>query len=155
MSADRDEDKTPAEIEAEIADTREDLGDTVAAVADKGDIKKQAKKKTGKKADEVKAKATEVKDATAAKLDDVKASVSSKVDEAGDKVAEKADDLQETNPTPGGREGSAGDIGSGPTGDIRENPEVADTGKGLTDNPVVLVAAAFVVGFAIGRLTGR
>jgi hypothetical protein len=36
---------SPEEIEAEIAEKREELGDTVAALADKADVKKQAKRK--------------------------------------------------------------------------------------------------------------
>ena len=45
----------PERIEAEIEETREDLGDTVAALADKADVKKQAKIK----ADEAKDRAQE------------------------------------------------------------------------------------------------
>jgi MYXO-CTERM domain-containing protein len=37
--------RTPAEIEAEIERTREELGDTVAALAEKTDVKKQASEK--------------------------------------------------------------------------------------------------------------
>ena len=33
----------PERVEAEIEETREDMGDTVAALADKTDVKKQAK----------------------------------------------------------------------------------------------------------------
>jgi hypothetical protein len=55
------EGKSPGEIRAKIEATREELGDTVAAVAEKTDVKKQAKAK----ADEVKAQAT-------AKADDAK-----------------------------------------------------------------------------------
>ena len=39
------EQRSPEEIQAEIDATREELGDTVAAVADKADVKKQAKAK--------------------------------------------------------------------------------------------------------------
>lgn len=49
------EEKSPEEIRAEIGETREELGDTVAAVAEKTDVKKQAKAKV----DDVKAKAKE------------------------------------------------------------------------------------------------
>jgi hypothetical protein len=45
----------PERIEAEIEATREDLGDSVAALADKADVKKQAKIK----ADEAKDRAQE------------------------------------------------------------------------------------------------
>jgi hypothetical protein len=39
------DDRTPEQIEAEIARTREDLGDTVAAMAAKADVKAQARAK--------------------------------------------------------------------------------------------------------------
>ena len=39
------EPRSPEEIEADIEQTRHDLGDTVAAVAEKSDVKAQAKKK--------------------------------------------------------------------------------------------------------------
>ncbi len=39
------EQRTPAEIEADIERTRRDMGDTVAAVAEKADVKGQAKAK--------------------------------------------------------------------------------------------------------------
>lgn len=47
-----EETRSPEEIEAGIEKTREELGDTMAAIADKADIKKQA----GRKAEEVKEK---------------------------------------------------------------------------------------------------
>ena len=40
-----EEDRTPEEIEAEIERTRRELGDTVAAVAEKADVKAQARAK--------------------------------------------------------------------------------------------------------------
>jgi hypothetical protein len=45
----------PEQVEAEIEGTREDMGETVAALADKADLKKQAKLK----ADEAKDRAQE------------------------------------------------------------------------------------------------
>ena len=39
------EDRTPEQIEADIERTRRELGDTVAAVAEKADVKAQAKAK--------------------------------------------------------------------------------------------------------------
>ena len=44
--------RSPQEIQADIEETRRELGDTAAALADKADVKKQAKRK----ASEVKAK---------------------------------------------------------------------------------------------------
>jgi hypothetical protein len=40
-----DEPRTPEQIEADIERTRQDMGDTVAAVAEKADVKAQAKQK--------------------------------------------------------------------------------------------------------------
>jgi len=58
--------REPAEIRAEIEDTREELGDTVAAVAEKTDVKRQAqakkdelKERAAEKAGEAQAKAQE------------------------------------------------------------------------------------------------
>jgi hypothetical protein len=45
----------PEQVEVEIEETRADMGDTVAALADKADLKKQAKRK----ADEAKDRAQE------------------------------------------------------------------------------------------------
>jgi hypothetical protein len=68
------EEKSPEEIQAEIDATREELGDTVAAVADKADVKKQAKAKVsgvkesvGAKKDEAKGKVADTKDSLAGK----------------------------------------------------------------------------------------
>jgi ElaB/YqjD/DUF883 family membrane-anchored ribosome-binding protein len=49
------EEKTPAQIRAEIEATRRDLGDTVEALAEKTDVKAQAKAKV----EDVKARAKE------------------------------------------------------------------------------------------------
>jgi ElaB/YqjD/DUF883 family membrane-anchored ribosome-binding protein len=58
--------RDPAEIREEIEDTREELGETVAAVAERTDVKKQAqakkdevKERAAEKAGEAKAKAQE------------------------------------------------------------------------------------------------
>jgi ElaB/YqjD/DUF883 family membrane-anchored ribosome-binding protein len=52
------EQRSPEEIEADIERTRRDLGDTVAAVAEKADVKAQAKSKV----DEAKARLADKKD---------------------------------------------------------------------------------------------
>jgi ElaB/YqjD/DUF883 family membrane-anchored ribosome-binding protein len=52
------EQRTPEQIEADIERTRRELGDTVAAVAEKADVKAQAKQKV----DEAKARLTDKKD---------------------------------------------------------------------------------------------
>lgn len=139
MSADKD--RTPDQIQAEIDQTREDLGETVASVADKADVKKQAKKKAKKKADDVKAQANVVKEAAAAKAGAARETAAARIEE----VKEETPDTDEFA-------GSGGDIGSGPTGDLRSTGEPSGV---LPDSPVVLVAAAFVAGIVIGRFTKR
>jgi ElaB/YqjD/DUF883 family membrane-anchored ribosome-binding protein len=69
-----EEQRSPEEIREEIEETRKELGDTAAAVAQKADVKKQAKAKAGgvkekasAKADSVKQTATEKKDEVAEK----------------------------------------------------------------------------------------
>ena len=47
------EQRTPEQIEADIERTRRDLGDTVAAVAEKADVKAQAKARLADKKDDV------------------------------------------------------------------------------------------------------
>ena len=44
-AAPRDDAPSPEKVEAEIAETREELGDTAAALAEKADVKEQAKRK--------------------------------------------------------------------------------------------------------------
>lgn len=46
--------RTPEEIRSDIDQTREELGETVAAVADKADLKKQAKAKAQELGDKAK-----------------------------------------------------------------------------------------------------
>ena len=52
-----DQERAPEEIERDIEETREDLADTVAAVADKTNVKKQAKAKVEGTKQEARAKA--------------------------------------------------------------------------------------------------
>jgi ElaB/YqjD/DUF883 family membrane-anchored ribosome-binding protein len=96
-----EENKTPEEIEAEIEKTRAELGDTVAAAADKADVKKQTKKK----ADELKEQAQE------------------KVDELKGKVQERADGLKEQAEDLGVGTGEGAGLSQPP----RPSPETADT----------------------------
>jgi ElaB/YqjD/DUF883 family membrane-anchored ribosome-binding protein len=65
----RDEGETrePEEIRADIKQTREELGETAAAVAEKTDVKRQATAKASAKAEEVRGKVREVTDQAAVK----------------------------------------------------------------------------------------
>jgi Protein of unknown function (DUF3618) len=77
------ETRTPEEIEADIERTRREMGDTVAAVAEKTDVKAQAKSKV----EETKARLIEKKDEVVHKTRD--AAPGSSADGA-DKVARVA-----------------------------------------------------------------
>lgn len=72
-----EEQRSPEEIREDIEETREQLGDTAAAVAQKTDVKQQAK-----------AKVSGVKEKASAKADSVKQTATAKREE----VAEKAPD---------------------------------------------------------------
>jgi uncharacterized protein YdbL (DUF1318 family) len=54
--------RTPEEIRADIAQTREDVGDTVEALAEKTDVKAHAKQRVEDVKDNVRAKADQVKE---------------------------------------------------------------------------------------------
>ncbi len=124
------DDKTPAEIEAEIEATREQLGDSVAEIADRANLKKQAGKKAGDMKDQASAKAEELKQVATSKLDEVK------------RKAASADSDRYG--------GSGGDIGGGPTGDVRQSPEIVGGRERF-----LVIAAAFVAGLALGRIMYR
>ena len=66
------ESRTPEQIRAEIERTREELGDTAAALAEKTDLKGQAKKA-----------AQSAKESAGEKLADVRETVTTKAGEAG------------------------------------------------------------------------
>lgn len=70
--------RSPDEIREDIEETREELGDTAAALAQKADVKGQAKAKVrdakqraGAKADSIKEAATEKKEEFAARTQEV------------------------------------------------------------------------------------
>jgi ElaB/YqjD/DUF883 family membrane-anchored ribosome-binding protein len=66
-----EEQRSPEEIREDIEETREELGDTAAAVAQKADVKKQAKAKVEAAKEMASAKADSVKQAATAKRDEV------------------------------------------------------------------------------------
>jgi ElaB/YqjD/DUF883 family membrane-anchored ribosome-binding protein len=72
----------PEAIRAQIEQTRDELGDTVAALSYKTDVKAR----TREKVDEARTTVTE-------KVDEARTTVSEKVDEARTTVSEKADEL--------------------------------------------------------------
>jgi ElaB/YqjD/DUF883 family membrane-anchored ribosome-binding protein len=92
----REEAKTPAEIRAEIDQTREDLGDTVEALAEKTDVKAQAK-----------AKVDDVKSQAKAKVEEVKAKAAEAAPESPQEGVQQAQTLVKQNPKPAAIAGAA------------------------------------------------
>jgi ElaB/YqjD/DUF883 family membrane-anchored ribosome-binding protein len=122
--------RPPEEIQAEIEATREELGETVAEIAEKTDVKKQAKRKVA----ETKAKAT-------AKKDEVIEKATAKKDEVAGKVSEAAPESAQEGAQQATQ--SAQQVAAQATHAARENPVPA------------AAIGAFAGGLAIGWLLGR
>jgi ElaB/YqjD/DUF883 family membrane-anchored ribosome-binding protein len=90
------EEKSPAQIRAEIDETRAELGDTVEALAEKTDVKAQAK-----------AKVEEVKTQAKAKVEEVKAKAVEAAPESPQEGVQQAQTLVKQNPKPAAIAGAA------------------------------------------------
>jgi hypothetical protein len=92
--------RDPEELKEEIEQTREELGDTVAAVTEKADVKKQAKRKAAG----AKRKATETKDAAKQKASDTTQQARTRAKEATPDSAgagiQQAQQIARENPVP-------------------------------------------------------
>ena len=93
----REGDPSPEEIQAEIEATREELGDTFAEIAEKADVKKQAKRKAAEAKAKATAKKDELKGKAAAQKDEIKAKATP---DAAQQVASQAGDVARENPVP-------------------------------------------------------
>jgi ElaB/YqjD/DUF883 family membrane-anchored ribosome-binding protein len=109
-----DEEKSPAQIRAEIDATRDELGDTVEALAEKTDVKAQAK-----------AKVDDVKGQAQAKADELKSQAQAAAEEAKAKaqdLGEKAKAAAPESPQEGVQQAQAL---------VRQNPKPAAIAAGL------------------------
>ena len=131
-----DQDKSADQLRAEIEDTREELGDTVEALAAKTDVKTRAREK-----------ADELKRNTLAKKDELIAKAKQASPVGGDGDGD-GDGSIATEGTPGttAEGGNGGGVG----------PIVEQLKTKARQNPVPTAAlAAFVGGVAFGRLITR
>jgi ElaB/YqjD/DUF883 family membrane-anchored ribosome-binding protein len=100
QSGDTTDARDPEQIEQEIEQTREELGDTVAAVSEKADVKKQAKAK----ASGAKKKATKTRDAAKQKASNARHEAGAKLKEttpeSTDAGMQQARQLARKNPVP-------------------------------------------------------
>jgi hypothetical protein len=122
--------REPAEIRADIEETRREVGETAAALAEKADFKSQAK-----------ARIEGVKGRFAGKREDVKGRVAGKREDVKGRIAgTRATTVERVkSATPE----SAGHAASTLATTARRNPVP------------IAVAAAVTAAFALGRVTGR
>ena len=124
------EERSPEEIQADIEATRLELGDTVAELADKADVKKQAKRKV-----------TETKAKAAAKAEELKQKAAAQTGAAKAKVADAAPDSAQD----GAQHASQA-----------AQQAAAQAAQTARDNPMPTAAlGAFAGGLVVGWLLGR
>jgi hypothetical protein len=94
---DETEDRTPAQVQAEIEETRAELGDTVEALVAKTDVKGQAKQAVTDAKATVVGKAADVKQTVAGKKDEVTAAVQETAPESVGETGRRAVTLAQDN----------------------------------------------------------
>jgi hypothetical protein len=142
------EPRTPEQVQAEIEETRAELGDTVEALVAKTDVKGQAKQAVNDAKATVADKAADARATAVDKAADVKQTVTGKKDEAVAKAA--------------GAKQTATDKKDEFTATAYETTpdSVNETGRRAValaqDNrPALIVAGAFALGLLIGSRRGR
>ena len=131
------EDRTPEQVQAEIDQTRAELGDTVEALVAKTDVKAQAKAAVNDAKATVADKAAEVKQTVVGKKDDVAAKATDVKQTVADKKDEATATARETTPE------SVGETGRRAVALAHDN------------RPALMVAGAFALGLLIGSRRGR
>ena len=99
-SASDKEQRSPEEIRRDIERTREELGDTAAAVAAKADVKKQAKAKVGGIKEQAAAKADSAKQKASVKKDELAGKAKEAAPESTGAGVQQAQQLAQENPVP-------------------------------------------------------
>ncbi|MGF1341101.1 DUF3618 domain-containing protein [Streptomyces flavovirens] len=85
---------TPAELRAQVEETRDELGRTVEALAGKADIKNRAQEKTAEVKDRAQEKTAEVKDRAQEKTAEVKDRAQEKTAEIRNRAQEKGTEVR-------------------------------------------------------------
>lgn len=97
----------PSETEllrSQIEDTREELGETVEALAHKTDVKAQVNEKVDEKREEAKAKVEEKREEAKAKVDEKVDQAKSRIDDLGSKAEDAQAKLAQSPPVQQARE---------------------------------------------------
>jgi ElaB/YqjD/DUF883 family membrane-anchored ribosome-binding protein len=94
------ESKSPEEIQAEIDTTREELADTVAAVAEKADVKEHAKRKAARTKEKAKSKISGTVEQATAKREELGSKAQEATPESASHAAQQAAHKVQDNPVP-------------------------------------------------------
>ena len=133
QAQDHDDARTPQEIRADIDQTREDLGDTVEALAAKTDVAGQAK-----------AKVTNVKSNAQAKVSEVTSTAKARVEAVKGKLGHA------------GSEGGAYGPATTPGASDRAAQTAQKAATVVKENPTgFAIGTALVVGYMVGKARGR
>ena len=100
MSPPNQEQRTPEEIREDIEQTRRELGDTAAAVAEKADVKKQAKAKVSGAKKKASTKADSVKQSASAKKDEVAGKAQQAIPGSAGAASQQVQNFAQENPVP-------------------------------------------------------
>jgi hypothetical protein len=94
------EERTPKQVREEIEQTRSDLGDTVAALAEKTDVKAQAKNAVKEAKQTVTGKASDVKESVTGKKDEFVSSAQEATPESASDAGQRAAAFAHANALP-------------------------------------------------------
>jgi hypothetical protein len=97
---DSGQERTPEQVRREIEQTRIELGDTVAALAEKADVKGQAKQAAGEVKANVTDKASEIKETVAEKKDEFVSSARGATPDSAIDARRRVVGLLRGNPVP-------------------------------------------------------
>jgi len=95
-----DADRSPEQIQAEIETAREELGETVAALAEKADVKAQAKKKVDETKVQVQEKVAGAIETAGTRAQDFSGRAQEAAPESAGEAAEQARQAARENPVP-------------------------------------------------------
>jgi hypothetical protein len=98
--SDGDQERTPEQVRREIEQTRIELGDTVAALAEKADVKEQAKQAASEVKESVSGKASELRQTVLERKDDLVSSAREATPDSAIDARQKLGGLLISNPVP-------------------------------------------------------
>ena len=95
-----EQDCTPEHVREEIEQTRAELGDTVASLAEKADVKGQAKQAVNEAKDTVTGKVSDVKDTVVGKKDEFVSSARAATPDTASQAGQRVASVARENPVP-------------------------------------------------------